>query len=175
MKKAKETQKQTIRKLIEIPKTSKDKQKTAQTNQNSNKPIPPMVKYINNANSCTLSFPKGYDYPLAKATAARPIPIRLCVVCGAKRRYSCSKTKVSLCSLKCYKENFRGSELVPWHKLNCFFCLRCCKTSFIKHRCRYLSVRWLIASFCFKSGLVSSPSVLKGCDKSLSRSNAFIY
>ena len=109
MKKAKETQKQTIRKLIEIPKSAKDKQKTSVSANSNNKPPIPVIKYINNSASCTISYPEGCEFPLQKRTAAVLPMDRLCDVCGQKRKYACSKTNASLCSLKCYKKNFNAS------------------------------------------------------------------
>lgn len=68
----------------------------------------PKIKYIDNEfKGRSLSFPAGFNYPLKAQTAKEPPPVVLCGVkgCENRKKYSCSKTGVPLCSLECYKKN----------------------------------------------------------------------
>ncbi|PIK56490.1 INO80 complex subunit B [Apostichopus japonicus] len=75
----------------------------------------PQVRYINSLNhGFSLSYPEGLEFPLSKSATKTPPPMAIpCGVEGCKntKKYSCSKTGVPLCSLECYKENQRLSEI----------------------------------------------------------------
>ncbi|XP_055936555.1 INO80 complex subunit B-like [Argiope bruennichi] len=68
----------------------------------------PRMRYINSEiKGCSLSIPQGFNFPLKPQVAKQsPAPI-LCGIqgCGNRKKYSCSKTGVPLCSLSCYKKN----------------------------------------------------------------------
>ncbi|CAK8677225.1 unnamed protein product [Clavelina lepadiformis] len=109
-KKAKETQKQTIKKLVEIPsKFVKEKTKPCTATNRNN--LFEMIKYINRRDMVVMSYPHGFEYPL-KPQTSHPTPNpRMCSVCGLQRRkYECAKTRQSLCSLHCYKQNLKNTE-----------------------------------------------------------------
>ncbi|XP_014259048.1 INO80 complex subunit B isoform X2 [Cimex lectularius] len=65
------------------------------------------IAYCNNQSGISVSFPLGMDYPLPKQIAPPPPAVVKCGVPGCQnaKKYSCSKTKVLLCSLECYKKN----------------------------------------------------------------------
>jgi len=95
--------KQTIERLLKKPdakpKNSKKVIKKADV---------PKIKYIDNEfKGRSLSFPAGFNYPLKAQNAKDPPPAVFCGVkgCENKKKYSCSKTGVPLCSLECYKKN----------------------------------------------------------------------
>lgn len=66
----------------------------------------PVISYRNTADKITLSFPLNMEFPAAKLPIDPPKPV-LCGISGCKnrKRYSCSKTNIPLCSLDCYKKN----------------------------------------------------------------------
>ncbi|KAG8177355.1 hypothetical protein JTE90_028351 [Oedothorax gibbosus] len=68
----------------------------------------PQMKYIDSEiKGTSLSTPVGFNYPLKAQVAKDPPPPVLCGVegCQNRKKYSCSKTGVPLCSLGCYKKN----------------------------------------------------------------------
>ncbi|XP_012224870.1 INO80 complex subunit B isoform X2 [Linepithema humile] len=67
----------------------------------------PLVTYRLTVEGSSISLPPGEDFPLSP-TKEKSQPKQ--ILCGIKqcknpKRYSCSKTGVPLCSLKCYKAN----------------------------------------------------------------------
>ncbi|XP_052802663.1 INO80 complex subunit B-like [Mya arenaria] len=75
----------------------------------------PKVTYLNTTRGISISVPEGIKFPLDSQSADKP-PVRpRCGVKGCKndRKYSCSKTGVSLCSLQCYKKNLSLHKLTP--------------------------------------------------------------
>ncbi|XP_064420383.1 INO80 complex subunit B [Latimeria chalumnae] len=101
-KKAEENKNQTIERLT---KTNKAKVKTLKEKKSKQSQCP-MVRYSNTVEKITISFPQGIPAPLPSTT--QPLrPIATCGVggCTNKKKYSCSKTGVPLCSLECYKKN----------------------------------------------------------------------
>lgn len=66
----------------------------------------PVISYRNSKDIITLSFPLNIEFPQRKPPIEPPKPV-LCGITGCKniKRYSCSKTNIPLCSLKCYKKN----------------------------------------------------------------------
>ncbi|KAL3234196.1 hypothetical protein MRX96_022633 [Rhipicephalus microplus] len=69
----------------------------------------PKVSLLRSSEAGTLLvFPPGIPFPLVPAVAPCEYPRRvLCSIkgCSNPKKYSCSKTGVSLCSLECYKAN----------------------------------------------------------------------
>ncbi|XP_025911770.1 INO80 complex subunit B isoform X2 [Apteryx mantelli] len=107
-KKAEENKNQTIERLT---KTNKAKVKTLRERKAKQAPCP-VVHYCNATDRITVSFPAGMALPLLPAPApAVPAPA-LCGVSGCpnRKRYSCSRTGLPLCSLACYKKNLQLQE-----------------------------------------------------------------
>jgi len=72
------------------------------------------ILYINRMDLITLSFPPGMDYPLPMKSSLPPAPpVTFCFISGCpnRKKYSCSRTKVPLCSLECYNKNLRNMNL----------------------------------------------------------------
>ncbi|GBP24768.1 INO80 complex subunit B [Eumeta japonica] len=109
------------RKQLADEKREKDKKKTMDRllkkqdsknikNAQKSKPLKkqePMIVYRNDINNITLSFPPEIPFPI---TNQSPIEIPKPIFCGVAgcnniKKYSCSKTRVPLCSLECYKVN----------------------------------------------------------------------
>nr|XP_042911791.1 INO80 complex subunit B [Parasteatoda tepidariorum] len=66
------------------------------------------MKYIDSiTKDRSLSFPLGFQYPLKSQIAKEPPQPIYCSVdnCKNRKKYSCSKTGVPLCSLACYEKN----------------------------------------------------------------------
>ncbi|CAB4013235.1 INO80 complex subunit B [Paramuricea clavata] len=67
----------------------------------------PRVTYLNNKNGISISFPVNMEVPFKKRVLESP-PSRavMCAVegCANVKRYLCSRTKLPLCSLECYKK-----------------------------------------------------------------------
>ncbi|KAI5629071.1 INO80 complex subunit B [Silurus asotus] len=102
-KKAEENKNQTIERLTKTSKakiksTKERKAKLTQT---------PMVRFSDNAQETTISYPVGVTAPAS--APSRPIPPAPanCGVAGCSnlKKYSCSKTGTPLCSLDCYRKN----------------------------------------------------------------------
>ncbi|XP_073418891.1 INO80 complex subunit B [Dendrobates tinctorius] len=104
-KKAEESKKQTIERLT---KTSKSRgAKPASGRRGGRQPPCPTIRYQNNAHSITMSYPPGVPHPVpAEPRATLPAP-QLCSApgCTNLKKYSCSRTRVPLCSLRCYHKN----------------------------------------------------------------------
>ncbi|NWY07702.1 IN80B protein, partial [Nothoprocta ornata] len=108
-KKAEENKNQTIERLT---KTNKAKVKTLRERKAKQAPCP-VVHYCNAADRITVSFPAGMALPLPPAPPAPAAPVpALCGVhgCPNRKRYSCSRTGLPLCSLACYKKNLQLQE-----------------------------------------------------------------
>ncbi|KAL0111434.1 hypothetical protein PUN28_012971 [Cardiocondyla obscurior] len=67
----------------------------------------PLVTYRLTIEGSSISLPPGENFPLSPIKGKSPSKQILCGVNGCKnpKRYSCSKTGIPLCSLKCYKTN----------------------------------------------------------------------
>ena len=66
----------------------------------------PHVRYINNSQGISLSYSGDVNYPLPNIS--KPLPTITQVYCSVDgcsniKKYSCSKTKLPVCSLTCYK------------------------------------------------------------------------
>lgn len=113
------------RKQLADEKREKDKKKTmdrllkkqeSKNLKNAQKGRPvrksePMIVYKNRSNEISLSLPPGVDFPI-ETQPPRDIPKpTICGVdgCSQIKKYSCSKTGVSLCSLECYKKNLAST------------------------------------------------------------------
>ncbi|KAG0713623.1 INO80 complex subunit B [Chionoecetes opilio] len=73
-----------------------------------------MFSYVNNRDMVGLSVPASYSFPM-EVQGERGVPAaRLCGAPGCRnpRRYSCSRTGVSLCSLQCYKVNLAAHKML---------------------------------------------------------------
>lgn len=112
-KKAEESKKQTIERLT---KTSKSRgTKPGSGRKGGRQPPCPTVRYQNNAQSITVSYPPGVPHPVpTEPPAALPAP-QLCgaLGCSNPKKYSCSKTQVPLCSLECYHRNLEFHSHQP--------------------------------------------------------------
>ncbi|NXU53779.1 IN80B protein, partial [Turnix velox] len=104
-KKAEENKNQTIERLT---KTNKAKVKAPLRERKAKQAPCPVIHYCNAIDRITLSFPPGLALPLPPAPALPPPPI-LCGVSGCpnRKRYSCSRTGLPLCSLACYRRNLQ--------------------------------------------------------------------
>ncbi|XP_011175516.1 INO80 complex subunit B isoform X2 [Solenopsis invicta] len=67
----------------------------------------PLVTYRLTIEGSSISLPPGENFPLSPAKERSPPKQILCGVnqCKNLKKYSCSKTGMPLCSLKCYKAN----------------------------------------------------------------------
>nr|XP_039253971.1 INO80 complex subunit B-like [Styela clava] len=116
VKRAEESQKQTIERLIkqQSGRITKDRQKKTNINsdfsaappqQKSQARVVSKIKCVSKGTTISLSFSEGSTNPfLLKSAQLTNIRPQRCI-CGKPRKYACSKTKVSLCSLQCYREN----------------------------------------------------------------------
>ncbi|XP_052268754.1 INO80 complex subunit B-like isoform X2 [Dreissena polymorpha] len=102
--------KQTIDRLL---KKQDNKLKGAAKARAGMKKDHPKVTYLNTVQSITISVPQDIKFPLEAQKAEKPPPKAKCAVKGCKndKKYSCSKTGVSLCSLQCYKKNLSLNKL----------------------------------------------------------------
>lgn len=114
VRKAEESQKQTIERLIKQQglRGNKDRQRksvSANENPNSSQTVEssstPMIKYLSKGHTITISFPINVDCPLKPSVSSSPKPIRKCAICGKPKRYNCSRTHKPVCSMECYKSN----------------------------------------------------------------------
>ncbi|XP_022194462.2 INO80 complex subunit B isoform X2 [Nilaparvata lugens] len=73
------------------------------------KRLVPHVVYLDTHDGKAISFPLGMDIPLKQSEVPKPPSPKFCEVkgCSNIRKYSCSKTGKSLCSLQCYKANLK--------------------------------------------------------------------
>ncbi|XP_050025777.1 INO80 complex subunit B [Dermacentor andersoni] len=96
--------KQTIERLLK-----KSESRLRASKKPAKKADTPKVSLLRSSEAGTLlMFPAGLPFPLAPAAAPREYPQKaLCSIkgCPNPKKYSCSKTGVSLCSLECYKAN----------------------------------------------------------------------
>ncbi|XP_049923216.1 INO80 complex subunit B [Epinephelus moara] len=102
-KKAEENKNQTIERLT---KTSKAKIKSMRERKSKQSQCP-MVRYSDSAQGMAISFPTGVPAPTPAPPCLPPAAQVSCGVSGCTnlKKYSCSKTRVPLCSLECYKRN----------------------------------------------------------------------
>lgn len=115
-----EKEKAQKRKALADEKREKDKKKTMErllkkqdskmVKSTKSRPVKqqlPMITYKNTADLITLSFPVNFDIPIKPMKPVEPPKPVFCSVEGCKniKRYRCSKTNVSLCSIECYKKN----------------------------------------------------------------------
>lgn len=114
VRKAEESQKQTIERLIKQQglRGNKDRQrKNGCTNENTNSSQPvesnctPMIKYLSRGHTLSVSFPINVDCPLKSSVSTPPMEKPKCVICSKLKKYNCSKTNQPLCSIDCYKKN----------------------------------------------------------------------
>lgn len=96
--------KQTIERLLK-----KSESRLRACKKPAKKADTPKVSLLRSSEAGTLlMFPPGLPFPLPPAVAPCEYPKRaLCSIKGClnPKKYSCSKTGVSLCSLECYKAN----------------------------------------------------------------------
>lgn len=71
------------------------------------KVIVPVISYQESiTNGALLSYPIDFEFPMQAQVERKPPAIILCAICNDNRkRYTCSRTNVPLCSFKCYKSN----------------------------------------------------------------------
>ncbi|KAL3278312.1 hypothetical protein HHI36_013645 [Cryptolaemus montrouzieri] len=65
----------------------------------------PLILYKQNLNLTTMCFPENEFLMKAGDYKPAPSPKYCSMECGNLRKYACSVTGVSLCSLECYKKN----------------------------------------------------------------------
>ncbi|KAM7366398.1 hypothetical protein PAMP_015840 [Pampus punctatissimus] len=102
-KKAEENKNQTIERLT---KTSKAKIKSMKEKKSKQSQCP-MIRYSDSVQGVAISFPAGVPTPFPAPPCPPPLAPASCGVSGCTnlKKYSCSKTRVPLCSLECYKRN----------------------------------------------------------------------
>ncbi|KAL7737625.1 hypothetical protein ACLKA6_007733 [Drosophila palustris] len=90
-----------------LKKQDSGKQRSAARNKNNQKHTHPSLTYMNTLEGAYIIVPPGQEFPLQPQSSLTPPPIQLCGVagCGNRKAYSCSKTKIPLCSLACYRKN----------------------------------------------------------------------
>lgn len=106
---ADEKRERTKRKTMERLLKKKDYKATVRANR-LRPPQPaavPMISWRSSAATGTrITFPAGAELPMAGHT--KPAVVRAvipCRICGAPKRYNCSRTLEPLCSLECYEQN----------------------------------------------------------------------
>lgn len=91
----------------------KQESKNTKANKNKSAPKPqatvPLISYRDSIeDGALLTFPADVEFPLKPRKETPAPPIINCAVCKEDRkRYSCSKTNVPLCSIKCYQINLK--------------------------------------------------------------------
>ncbi|XP_074095058.1 INO80 complex subunit B [Cotesia typhae] len=67
----------------------------------------PLVTYRITLEGSSISLPPGVDFPLPPTSIKKIPEVIKCGVddCESPKRYSCSRTGIPLCSLRCYKAN----------------------------------------------------------------------
>ncbi|XP_040035587.2 INO80 complex subunit B isoform X1 [Gasterosteus aculeatus] len=102
-KKAEDSKNQTIERLT---KTSKAKIKSMRERKSKQNQCP-MIRYSDCALGMAVSFPAGVTAPTPAPPRPPPAAPASCGVhgCTNRKKYSCSKTGVPLCSLRCYQAN----------------------------------------------------------------------
>ncbi|KAM8900132.1 INO80 complex subunit B isoform 2-T6 [Spinachia spinachia] len=102
-KKAEDSKNQTIERLT---KTSKAKIKSMRERKSKQNQCP-MIRYSDCALGMAVSFPAGVTAPTPAPPRPPPAAPASCGVrgCTNRKKYSCSKTGVPLCSLRCYEAN----------------------------------------------------------------------
>ncbi|ELU11674.1 hypothetical protein CAPTEDRAFT_226354 [Capitella teleta] len=73
----------------------------------------PGLRYLSCASGISISVPGGVPFPCATQIAPTPPVPKMCEGpgCSNPRKYTCSKTGKSLCSLVCYKQNFEMRQV----------------------------------------------------------------
>ncbi|CAD5117339.1 DgyrCDS6124 [Dimorphilus gyrociliatus] len=106
LKKREKEKKDTIERLLKKQDTKRSN-RTKHTKKNMKDSV--KVKYTTEA--ICITFPPSMESPYLPKKKIEQVPIqRLCDMpgCSNKRKYSCSKTGKSLCSLVCYKKNCKS-------------------------------------------------------------------
>ncbi|XP_017038708.1 INO80 complex subunit B isoform X2 [Drosophila ficusphila] len=91
-----------------LKKQESNKQRCAIRHKQSRKLLYPKITYISAIKGNYIRVPPGHEFPLkAQMPRAPPCP-QFCHVkgCGNRKAYTCSTTKVPLCSIACYRKNF---------------------------------------------------------------------
>ncbi|XP_078448990.1 INO80 complex subunit B-like [Lampetra planeri] len=112
-RKAEESRKQTIERLTKTGRAKSGGKAGGRVGALGRRwPMAPTVRYSSSASEgTTVSFPPGFPLPalLGPAPPPPPAPSQAldCGVpgCTNRKRYSCAKTGVPLCSLECYRKN----------------------------------------------------------------------
>lgn len=65
----------------------------------------PMITWRSDTAGTRIIFPPGVELPLLRANVTGAVCVVGCSICGAPKRYNCSRTHVPLCSFDCYKAN----------------------------------------------------------------------
>lgn len=108
--KREEDKKKTVDRLLK----KQDSKVAKISRMRSSKKAIPMFSYVNNRDGVGLSVPTSYSFPMEVQTEKQAPVARLCGApgCHNPRKYSCSKTGVSLCSLQCFKTNLASHKLL---------------------------------------------------------------
>nr|XP_018913158.1 PREDICTED: INO80 complex subunit B [Bemisia tabaci]XP_018913159.1 PREDICTED: INO80 complex subunit B [Bemisia tabaci]XP_018913160.1 PREDICTED: INO80 complex subunit B [Bemisia tabaci] len=98
--------KKTMERLLKKQESKSLKQSTAKSKLLMKK-IYPCISYRNTTDLITLSVPENVAFPLESTRSVLTPQVQTCGVkgCDNKKKYTCSKTQVPLCSLTCYKAN----------------------------------------------------------------------
>lgn len=102
--------KKTMDRLLKKQETNK--QRSTARNKQSQRSYDPKLIYISSIGATYILIPPNQEFPIKARKSLLPPPPKLCFVanCGNLKVYTCSKTKVPLCSLVCYKKNLLGQE-----------------------------------------------------------------
>lgn len=73
----------------------------------------PVISYYDSiANDSYVAYPLNVEFPIQAQSMRQPPQIILCAICNHNRkRYTCTKTNVPLCSFKCYKSNLKRTRI----------------------------------------------------------------
>ena len=104
-KQAEETKALTIEKLLTKGGSQKTKKDVLNVKTDKNKTGEGYYRYSDSALGVFIAYPEGLTFPLAPVVAKEPPKPVVCSVdgCVNVKKYACSRTKLPVCSLQCYK------------------------------------------------------------------------
>jgi INO80 complex subunit B len=108
LEKAEKDKKETLDRLLKKQDSKAKLQSNSSCRDGSQ--MSPAYVYSNKLSLITISVPVGFEFPLSQQVASSPVNrIKLCGLegCNNPRKYSCSRTGISLCSLECYQKNMK--------------------------------------------------------------------
>ncbi|KAH8314299.1 hypothetical protein KR074_012432 [Drosophila pseudoananassae] len=93
-----------------LKKQETNKQRSTLRNKKCQKSYDPKLIYVSSKGATYILIPPNQEFPIKAQKSLLLPPPKLCFVadCGNPKAYTCSKTKVPLCSLVCYRKNLLG-------------------------------------------------------------------